>query len=68
MYFKISDNRLLNRIAQIWKKVKNLLKIKFDGEPAYNDNDKYKKTKLGIYDGDVNTNFQGKKVPKKCFK
>ena len=30
MSFKISDNRLLKKYTQIWKKVKNLLNIKFD--------------------------------------
>ena len=30
MFFKISDNKLLKKYNQIWKKVKNLLKIKFN--------------------------------------
>ena len=64
VYFKINGNKLLNKYTQTWKKVKNLLNIKFDGESAYNDNDKCIKTKMKIYDGDVNTNFQGKKVRK----
>ena len=38
--------------------------IKFDGEPVYGDINKYINTKIKIYDGNVNTNFQGKKVPK----
>ena len=44
------------------KKVKNLLNIKFDSEPVYGDNPKYIKTKIKIYDNNVNTNFHGKKV------
>ena len=43
------------------------LYIKFDIEPVYGDNDKYMKTKINIYGQKVNTNFQGKKVPKKCI-
>ena len=39
-------------------------KIKFDSEPVYGDNDKYIKTKIKIYSGSRNTNFQGKSVPK----
>ena len=39
-------------------------KIKFDSEPVYGDNDKYIKTKMKIYNGSVNENFQGKGVPK----
>ena len=64
MSFKISDNKLFKKYNQIWKKVKNLLNIKFNSEPVYGDNDKYMKTKIKIYDGNINTKFQGKKVPK----
>ena len=46
MSFKINDKQLLKKYNQIWKKVKNLLKIKFDSEPVYGDNDKYIKTKI----------------------
>ena len=64
MSFKINDNKLLKMYNQIWKKVKNLLNVKFDSEPVYGDNDKYIKTKIKIYDGNVNTNFQDKGMPK----
>ena len=64
MSFKINDNKLLKMYNQIWKKVKNLLNIKFDSEPVYGDNDKYIKTKIKSYGDKINTNFQGKKVPK----
>ena len=46
------------------KKVKNLLSIKFDSEPVYGDNDKYIKTKIKIYDNNVNIIFHNKNVPK----
>ena len=59
--FKINDNKLLKKYNQIWKKVEKLLNIKFDYEPFYGDNDKYIKTKIKVYDTNVNTNFQGKK-------
>ena len=62
--FKINDKQLLKKYNQIWKKFKNLLKIKFDSEPVYGDNDKYIKTKIKIYDGNVNTNSQDKGIPK----
>ena len=45
-------------------KISNLLDIKFDSQPVYGDGDKYIKTKLKMYGDRVNTNFQGKKVPK----
>ena len=60
--FKISDNKLLKKYTQIWGKVTNSSNIKFDSEPVYGDNNKYIKTKIKIYDGNANTNFQGKKV------
>ena len=60
----INDNKVLKKCNQIWKKAKSLLNIKFYSEPVYGDNDKYIKTKIKIYDGNVNRNFQSKKVPK----
>ena len=65
--FKVSDNKLLKKYKKILEKVGNLLNIKFDSEPIYGDVDKYIKTKIRIYGNRVNTKFQGKKVPKKCF-
>ena len=38
------------------------MNIEFDSEPLFDGNDKYTKTKIKMYR--VNTNFQGKKVPK----
>ena len=62
--FKVNDNKLLKKYNKIWEKISNLLNIEFDSEPVYGDGDKYIKTKIKIYGGRVNTNFQGKKVPK----
>ena len=64
MSFKVTDKKLLKDYFKIWEKVKNLMDIKFDSEPLYGDNDKYIKTKIKIYRDKVNTNCQGKKVPK----
>ena len=43
MSFKVTDTKLLNKYTKIWKKVGNLMNIKFDSEPVYGDNDKYVK-------------------------
>ena len=64
-------NNYLKSPTKYGKKVKNLLNIKFVSEPVYGDNDKCK-VKIKIYDGNVNTNFQDKRIPKekapcKCF-
>ena len=64
MSFKVSDNKLLKKYNKIWGKVGNLLNIEFDSELVYGDVDKYIKTKIKMYGDRVNTNFQGKKVPK----
>ena len=42
----------------------NLMNAEFDSEPVYGDNEKYIKTKIKSYGDKVNTNFQGKKIPK----
>ena len=64
MSFKVSDNKLLKKYNKTWEKISNLMNIEFDSEPVHGDNDKYIKTKIKIYKDRVNTNFQGKKVPK----
>ena len=40
------------------------MNIKFVSEPVYGDNYQYIKTKTNIYEGNVNTNFEGKKLSK----
>ena len=40
MSFKISDRKLLKKYNQIWEIIEKL-KIKYDSEPVYSDNDKY---------------------------
>ena len=62
--FEASDNKLLKKYTEIWERVSMSIKIKFDGEPVYGDDDKYIKTKIKLYEDKVNTNFHGKKVPK----
>ena len=47
------------------EKNRNLIHIlEFDGDPVYGDIDRSIKTKIKVYDDRVNTNFQGKIVPK----
>ena len=54
---------MLKRCNQIWKKFEKLLKIEFDCKPVCGNDDKYIKTKIKIYNGIVNANFQDKKIP-----
>ena len=62
--FKVDDNKLLKNYNRIWEIISSLLNIEFDSEPVYGDNGKYIKTKIKMYEDKVNTNFQGKEVPK----
>ena len=64
MSFKVIDKGLLKMYITIWERSNNLICKEFDSEPVYGDNDKYTKTKIKSYGDKVNTNFQGKKVPK----
>ena len=66
MSFKIiNDSKLLKKYNQTWKNMEKLLIIELDSKPTYGDNDKYIKTNIKIHDGNMNTNFQGKKCRKK---
>ena len=61
---RVDDSKLLKKYCKIWKTIRSLLGIEFDSEPVYGDTDSYIKTKVKMYDNRVNTNFQGKEVPK----
>ena len=62
--FKVTDKKLLNKYNKIWKKVEELLNVKFESKPIYGEDDKCIKAKIKSYQDKVNTNFQGKKTPK----
>ena len=64
MSFKVIDNKLLKKYNKIWERVCNLLSVKLDSESVYGDNDKYITIKISLYGEKINTNFQGKKIPK----
>ena len=53
MSFNISNKKMLKRYNQIWKRVEELLRIKFNSKLVYGDGDKY----IKIYGGSMNTNF-----------
>ena len=61
---KVTDKQLLKKYSKVWEKVEELLNVKFESIPVYGEDDKYVKTKIKSYIDKVNTNFQGKKVPK----
>ena len=65
MSFKISDKKLSKNYTKIWEKISSLIGKEFDSEHVYGDNDKYVETNAKSYGDKINTNFQGKKIPKK---
>ena len=63
---------MIKTYSKIWGKISSLIGkllafvLVFDGEPVYNDNDQYVKTKIKSYEDKINTNFQGKRIPKEA--
>ena len=64
MSFIVKDKQLLKNYTKIWEKIEKLMKINFESNPVYGDDDKYIKTKIKIYAGSIITNFRNKKMPK----
>ena len=64
MSSKIIGNNPLKKYTKIWERVSSLMNIEFDSKPVYGDNDKYIKIKIKSYGDKINSNFQGKKIPK----
>ena len=62
--FKVNNRQLLKNYNKIWEKVEKLLKINFESNPAYGDNDKYIKTKGKTHADNMITNSHNKKMPK----
>ena len=65
MSFAADDNELLKKYTKIWKKIRELIGKKFDSKPVWGD--KYIGTRIKSYGDKVDTNFQGKKVPKESL-
>ena len=63
---KLINMQLLKSYNKIWKKNERLMKIDFNTETTYgDDDDKYIKTKLKTYKDSIITNFYNKKGSKK---
>ena len=60
MEFLVRDEKLLKTYNAIWDKSSNLLEKGFDSESVHN---KYIKSKIKFYNGKINTNFYGNKIP-----
>ena len=64
MSFVEKDKQLLKKYTKIWETIEKLMKISFESNPVYGDDDKYIKTKIKTYAGSIITNFHNKKMPK----
>ena len=64
MSFKVIDKKLLKKYTKIWGKISSSIGKEFDSEPVDEDNDIYIKIKIKSHGDKVNTNFQGKEIPK----
>ena len=60
--FLIRKFSIAKKYNEIWDKVSKVIKKAFDSEPVYKY--KYLKAKIKSYEGKINTNFNGNKVPK----
>ena len=64
MSFIVRDKQLLKKYTKIWETIKELMKINFESNPVYGDDDKYIKTKIKMFANSIITNFLNKKIPK----
>ena len=64
MSFIVRDKQLLKKYTKIWETIKELMKINFESNPVYSDDDKYIKTKIKMYANSIITNFLIKIIPK----
>ena len=60
----IKDMQLLKSYNKIWKKIEKLIKIDFNTETTYGDDDKYIKARIKTCKDSIITNFYNKKGSK----
>ena len=66
MSLMVEDKQLLKNYKKIWKKIKRLMGIDFEGKATYDG--KYINTKIKTYKDSITTNFYDKQGLKKCRK
>ena len=62
MSFKIEDEGVYSKHAEIWNKIKNSLNTRFHSQPIYDD--KYIKSKVKTFSSMINTFFSGNEISK----
>ena len=48
MSFRVNDKQLLKNYNKIWEKIEKLMRINFESNPVYGDDNKYIKAKVKI--------------------
>ena len=61
MFFRIDEEKLLEKCKTIWTKIEDLKNIKLNALPVYDD--RYLKTKMCTFGDKIYTNFRGLNVP-----
>ena len=64
MSLKVKDKKFLKNYNKIWAKIEKLMGKDFNTKPTYGDDDKYIKTKIKAYEGNITTSFYNKKGSK----
>ena len=62
MSFKIEEESVYLKYAEIWNKIKSILNVKFHSQPIYDV--KYIKTKVKTFNNTINTLLSGDEIPK----
>ena len=62
MSFSIKNSEVWEKYEDMWNVIKNKLSIKFHSQPIYEN--KYLKTKVREFDGNIKTNFLRNNTPK----
>ena len=60
----VKGKQRLKHYTKISENIEKIMKINFESNPVYGDDDKYIKTKIKTYAGSIITNFHNKKMPK----
>ena len=64
MSLKVKYKKFLKNYNKIWAKIEKLMGKDFNTKPTYGDDDKYIKTKIKAYEGNITTSFYNKKGSK----
>ena len=60
--FKIEEDSVYLKYAEIWNKINSILNVKFHSQPIYDD--KYIKSEVKPFNNTINTLFSGDEIPK----